>query len=72
MISLSDDSELTTIILAAAAPLRPADRELFLFDVMTELEKRGELGPGIVARVCREQQRRFFDPPQLVGSRGRG
>lgn len=63
MISLSD-TELA-IVTEAARPLKPKDRELFLFDVINALEKYVEIGPGIVARVCREQQRKHFDPPQL-------
>ena len=27
----------------------------------------GEIGPGTVARVCREMQRQFFDPPDIDG-----
>jgi hypothetical protein len=66
MLSLSD-AELQ-IVMAAAAPLRPRDRDGFMADVATRLALYPELGPGIVSRVCRELQRRHFDPPTLQGS----
>jgi hypothetical protein len=66
VISLSDDE--LRAIMAAASPLRPRDRDAFLLDVAAELAKRAELGPGIVARLARELQRRHFDPPNLKGA----
>jgi hypothetical protein len=29
-----------------------------------------ELGPGVVHRICAEQQRAFFDPPDLGHGNG--
>jgi hypothetical protein len=68
-IALSD-SELTTIM-AACRPLNPADRESFLRAVATVLGGKsilGEvLGDGVVSRVCREIQSRYWQPPELDG-----
>jgi hypothetical protein len=47
------------IDMAAARPLSPADRDAFLRHVATVLATQPTLGDGIVARVCREVQRRF-------------
>jgi hypothetical protein len=58
------DSELQ-IIMAHAHPLRPNDRSQFLQAVADRLAGCGELGDGAVARVCRETQRSYFDPPDL-------
>jgi len=65
------DDELAAVM-AAAVPLKPQDRDALLRDVAAELEKYSELGPGLIGRIVREQQRRHFDPPQLTGQRGRG
>ena len=48
-----------TAVMAAAQPLPPADRSLFLQDVAAALDGK-ELGDGVVARVCREIQRRYW------------
>jgi hypothetical protein len=53
-----------TAVFRAAEPLLPADRSLFLIDVAAALDGQ-ELGDGLVARVCRDVQRRYFDPPDL-------
>jgi predicted DNA-binding transcriptional regulator YafY len=54
------------VVLAAARPLAPSDRDAFLQAVAVELRNAGgELG---VHRVRRELQRQFFAPPDL--SRG--
>jgi hypothetical protein len=51
------------------SPLHLSDVELDA----AELGRSGELGPGIVHRVCAETQWAFFDPPQLAaGAPGRG
>jgi hypothetical protein len=57
------DSELDAVF-AAAHPLAVADRDPFLQAVAAALaQHRGEIGEGVVYSICREQQRRFFDPP---------
>ena len=63
------DSELDAV-LAAARPLAVELRDPFLHAVARELAGRNVIGPGVVHRVCAEQQRQFFDPPDL--SRGNG
>jgi hypothetical protein len=64
------DSELDTV-LAAARPLAVERRDAFLQEVAAVLAGVGEVGPGVVHRVCAETQRRFFDPPQLEDENGR-
>jgi len=44
-------------VFAAAAPLDVNDRDLFLRDVAVALDGQ-ELGDGLVARTCRDIQRR--------------
>jgi len=65
MVSLSD-SELN-VIMDAARPLLVQARREFLAALAAELEGQRQLGPGIVHRVCRDLQRRYFDPPNLSG-----
>jgi hypothetical protein len=65
------DSELDAV-LAAARPLDVRMRDAFLQRVASELGRCGELGPGVVHRVCAEVQREYFDPPQFAtGASGR-
>ena len=64
LLSLSD-AELEAVM-AAAAPLTPASRDLFLRQVASELRRHAVTGPELVARICREAQRKFFDPPSLA------
>jgi hypothetical protein len=47
-LSLSDDK--LRIVMAAAQPIAPQDRDRFLRDVAAELEKYREVGVGIVGR----------------------
>jgi hypothetical protein len=61
ILRLSDD-ELDAIF-AAARPLDVGDRDGFLKAVAAALQSAGEIGPGVVHRVCVELQREFFDPP---------
>jgi hypothetical protein len=61
------DSELDSV-LAAARPIAIERRDAFLQQVAAELQGR-EVGPGIVHRICAEQQRQFFDPPNLGQAR---
>ena len=65
MISLSD-SELA-VILDAARIVPWQERSQFLRDVAAELGRHREIGPGLIHRVAREQQRKHFEPP-LMGS----
>jgi hypothetical protein len=58
------DAELD-IVMAAARPIRPHARDAFLQHVADQLSTCPEIGPGIVAKACREAQRKFFDPPEL-------
>jgi hypothetical protein len=60
------DSELDAVF-AAARPLAPHLRDEFLQAVADALAGLRELGPGATYRVIRDQQRRFFDPPDFVG-----
>jgi hypothetical protein len=60
---LTDDQ--LDIILLAAQPLAPHQRDGFLQAVANELAGCQELGPGLVSRVCRQVQRAHFDPPEL-------
>jgi hypothetical protein len=58
------DQELDAVF-AAARPLEPGLRDPFLQAVANALNGAGEIGPGTVARVCREMQRQFFNPPDF-------
>jgi hypothetical protein len=58
------DSELDAVM-AAARPLAVERRDAFLQAVAGALRGCGEIGPGVVHRVCAETQRAFFDPPDL-------
>jgi hypothetical protein len=58
------DSELDAVM-AAARPIAVHRRDEFLQEVASELQRCGEIGPGVVFKICRETQRRFFDPPNL-------
>src|SRR5262245_48669989 len=57
------DSEITTVM-STARVLPVADRDDFLRQVATVLATQPTLGDGIVARVCRELQSRFWRPPE--------
>ena len=61
-LALTDDQ--LTRIMHSAAPLAPDDRANFLLDVARELQGR-ELGDGVVGRVCREVQKRYWHAPDL-------
>jgi hypothetical protein len=62
------DAELTAVF-NAARPLAHDIRDAFLQAVAEQLSTCSEIGPGVVARVCREAQRQFFDPPALEDRR---
>ena len=60
-LALSDDE--MTAILAAAAPLDPADRTPFLEVVVSAVAALDPRGPGSVFRTIREVQGRFSARP---------
>jgi hypothetical protein len=65
---LSDEE--MDLLLALAAPIDHRQRDQFLHEVAAELEAASAqtgVGPGlgVLHRVGRVVQRRFFDPPQL-------
>ena len=62
-ISLTDDQ--LTEVFRLASPLRPDQRSAYLEDVAATLSQAPYLEDGAVYRVCRESQRKFFDPPEL-------
>jgi len=65
------DSELDAVM-AAAQPLAVERRDAFLQQVASALQGCGEIGPGVVHRICAELQRAHFDPPDLgAGAQGR-
>lgn len=64
------DSELDAVF-AAARPLDVRMRDAFLQRVAAELGRCGEIGPGVVHRICATAQRDFFDPPDLGHALGR-
>ena len=58
------DSELD-IIMDAAGPLSPADRQSFLEHVASVLTAQPMLGDGVVSRVCREIFKQHWKAPEL-------
>jgi hypothetical protein len=62
------DSQITTIM-QLARPLQPQQRSTFLEMLAAKLNGQRELGDGAIYRLCRELQRRHYDPP--VENRGR-
>jgi hypothetical protein len=67
------DSELD-IVFAAAQPLAVNDRDPFLRDVAERLAALPHLGDGLVFQICREVQRKHWEPPvgpELTGSLAR-
>jgi hypothetical protein len=67
-IHLSDDE--LDAVMAAARPIAVERRDAFLQDVATLLHGCGEIGPGVVHRICAEVQRRHFDAPDLSRAAG--
>ena len=53
------------ILLAAARLLPSSDHAAFLEEATEALADCPELGDGVVYRVARQLQRKFFDPPDL-------
>jgi len=66
MVVLTDDE--LAIVMTAAQPLAPRQRDLFLQALGNVLARYSGLGPGVLHRICKDLQRQFFDPPDLSGS----
>jgi hypothetical protein len=65
-LQLNDDE--MSVLLSLAGPIDQQRRPQFLQEVAAELEAKrqaGEIGEGLVHRLARQIQRRFFDPPAL-------
>ena len=60
------DAELE-IVMNAAKPLQPHERNAFLVALSIELARERQLGPGVIHRTCANLQRQFRDPPNLHG-----
>ena len=63
MISLCDD-EMSAVI-DAARPIPSRDRSAFLREVVAELQKYPERGPGIIGRVTAKLQSQHLNAPGL-------
>jgi hypothetical protein len=61
-------------ITRAAAPLPREKREAFIAEATEMVRTSGAAGEGAVYRICRELQKKFFDPPldPAGGKYGRG
>jgi hypothetical protein len=70
IVALSD-SELQ-IVFSAAQPLAPKDRDPFLKAIAERLATIPERGDGVVFQVCREVQRKHWDPPRIEPDPVRG
>jgi hypothetical protein len=55
-------------VLAAARPLARYQRDAFLQMVADELARSGQVGPGVVYRICAVVQRRFLAPSDMDGA----
>lgn len=68
-IALTDEQ--LSAVMAAAQPLALADRSAFLEDVAAALAALPTIGDGVVGRVVREVQSKYFhpelDPPSYRG-----
>jgi hypothetical protein len=61
-LALNDDE--LQIIMSAAKPIHPRERDQFLRDVAVELARYPELGSGIVGRVTAKIQREHLHAPR--------
>jgi hypothetical protein len=68
LIALTSDQ--LDIVMAACAPLEPADRSAFLLLLASRLRDIEMLGDGLIARICRELQAQFWHPPDLSRAAG--
>ena len=65
-LQLNDDE--MNVLMSLAGPIDQQRRPQFLQEVAQELEAKrqaGEVGEGLVHRLARAIQRKYFDPPQL-------
>ena len=65
-----NDEEMT-VLLSLAGPIDQQRRPQFLQEVAAELEAKrraGEICEGLVHRLARQIQRRYFTPPELPNS----
>jgi hypothetical protein len=63
---LSFSAEEMDLLLSLAQPIDQPQRTQFLTEVTTAIEEEAaRTSVGLVHRVARTVQRRFFDPPQL-------
>jgi len=69
-LKLSDDE--MTPLYRAAAPIAPHLRDEFLQAVADALGAEREIGPGVVFRVLRDTQRKYFDPPAFTSDNHAG
>jgi hypothetical protein len=70
---LSLSTEEMDLLLALAAPIDQRQRDQFLHEVAAAIEEEAARtgigpGPGVLHRVARGVQRRYFDPPELPNS----
>ena len=64
-LQLNDDE--MSVLMSLAGPIDQQRRPQFLQEVAAELEAKrqaGEVGEGLVHRVGRVVQRKYWDPPQ--------
>jgi hypothetical protein len=62
-----NDEEMS-VLMSLAGPIEQQRRPQFLQEVAAELEVKrqaGEVGEGLVHRLARTIQRKYFDPPVL-------
>jgi hypothetical protein len=69
-IALSDSA--LTIIFDAARPLDVSQRDKFLQAIAERLATIPERGDDVVFQVCREVQRKHWDPPRIEPDPVRG
>lgn len=61
-------SDEMSLLLSLSAPLDQQRRPQFLQEVAQEVEAKrqaGEIGEGLVHRLARDLQRKYFTPPEL-------
>jgi hypothetical protein len=68
-LALTDEQ--MSAVMRGAAPLRPQDRDAYLRQVAEQLRGQEPLGDGVVGRVVRDVQRKFWDPPHLGQASGK-
>jgi len=70
MVKLSDDE--LEAVMTAARPMLPHQRSAFLERMAAELAAldADAIGPGAVARLCRELQREHYAAPDLARGAG--